>query len=285
MTAQWKRIPALLLALALTVFTAACSQDEESPSNPAAENEAPELPPADVMAVDLETFDGAEAQGSSKVKTTDEPTPSDSSNYVVAKATAIAVNSAVLAGIAPAAVAFAGAFLVQPVEQEDGSWLWSYQAVYSEWVLDLQLTGKREGSETVWALRVSTDDTNPALVDYLWYEGRCPYVPITGYWQFYDPTVPEAPVQLLRLEWSRASAVERSATFTVNRPGGNSEGDRLEYAQDGSAALMQYHDASAAMTWDVQWNIETEAGSVIVPYYSRGERACWDEDHLNAVCP
>lgn len=203
---------------------------------------------------------------------------------MVAKATAVAVNSAVLAGIAPAAVAFAGAFLVEPEEQEDGSWLWSYQAAFGEYVFDLKLNGKREGDESVWSLRVSTDDTDPVLVDYLWFEGRCPIVPVTGYFQFYDPTVPGQAVNLLRLEWARASALVRSAAFIVNRPGGNAEGDRLDYAQDGVDALMQYTDASIAAAWNIAWNIETEAGSVLVPYYNRGERACWDEGHLNTAC-
>lgn len=282
MKSPLKMLPALLLALVLAMSVVACSQDDDSPSQPAAENEPPALPPSDAMEVDLAAF-GALGTDAAKVK--EEPSPSDSSNYLVAKGTAIAVSTAVLVGLAPAVVSFAGAFLVAPEQQEDGSFLWSYEAAYEEFVLELELTGKKEGSEAVWALRVSSDDTDPPLADFLWYEGRCGIVPVEGYWQFYDPTQPDDEVPFVRLDWIRESAVDREAAFLVNRPGGTAEGDRLAYRQDGLAALIEYTDASAATTWDIGWDLETEAGSLLVPYYNRGERACWDGSHLNTTCP
>jgi len=273
---------ALPLALVLSMSVAACSQDDESPSKPVEENEAPVLPPSDVMDVDLAAFGTA---GSDAAKVKDEPAPSDSSNYVVAVATAVTIDAAVLAGLAPASVALAGAFLVSPVEQEDGSFLWAYQAAYEPYVFDLELTGKKDGSEVVWALRVTTDDTEPPLTDFLWYDGRCGVLPLEGFWQFYDPTQPDEEIPLARLDWIRESAVDREAAFLVNRPGSAVEGDRLEYRQDGTAAFMEYLDASTVALWDIQWDIETEAGSLLVPYYHQGERACWDEAHLNVTCP
>lgn len=78
MTAAWKMTPALIAALTLTLFVAGCSQDDESPATtPAAVNEAPELPPADVMTVDLSALGAAEAQGAAKVKTDEDPAASD----------------------------------------------------------------------------------------------------------------------------------------------------------------------------------------------------------------
>lgn len=239
------RLP--LVALALLAFAlSGCGEDDANPAG-AGETTAPALPPSDALTIDLSAFGvgGGEAGiGKSLGLAAD----SDSANYKAARATVLVVNAAVLSGLAPALIAFAGAFLVAPEPQEDGSWVWSYQATYGAVVFDLSLTGKREGNENVWSLRVSSDDVQPPLDNFLWYSGRCPLVPTTGTWQFYDPTSPAEPVPLVRVDWVRESAVDRSAVFTANRPGGEILGDQLAYLQDGLDASVSYLDVSAGET-------------------------------------
>lgn len=292
-------LAALLIAPALTL--AGCGGDD-GPSG-TTNNEAPALPDQASLSMDSSAFPntgsnvrrdqpndvvyedygggrygkGAPASG----------TPTDSmsySNYIVGRSVATAVNVAIGAFAAAPAAAFAGAFLATPVQEEDGSWTWSYGVIYGSVSYTLSLNGRWNGSATDWAMRVTTSGLTQNVTNFLWYSGQTQNAGSMGYWQLYDMTAPQTPTNLLRVDWNRASADNRSMVWLNNRVGGTAYGDNLTYAQNEDAVSMDYLDASSGVTSFVRWNIDTTAGSVRLPMYNGGQEACWDEDHLNASC-
>ena len=48
---------------------------------------------------------------------------------------------------------------------------------------------------------------------------------------------------------------------------------------------MNFYDASENLNADITWDEVTGAGSIQVPDYNDGERACWDEDQDDIECP
>ena len=59
----------------------------------------------------------------------------------------------------------------------------------------------------------------------------------------------------------------------------------FEATDEGTIGLIQFYDASERMTAEVRWNVDTMAGSLRVPDYNDGRRACWDENLQDITCP
>jgi hypothetical protein len=275
MTVPRMRPARALLALAVAALVAGCG--DEDPMGPA--GDPPALPDAASFAVDLSAFAMPEKWEVSP------QSPSDSSNFLTARATAAVIGIGVVAIAAPAAAAFEGAFGAQPVRQADGSWTWSYSVVYGQASFDLSLNGRAAAGGSEWAMRVTTNGLGSNLTDYLWYSGAVSASGDEGMWQLYDPSAPAEPVDALRIDWQTKSADDHSAIWTNNRPGSDGEGDVLAFARSEDDASIEFSDASNGTTSSIAWNVDTTAGSLTMPFYNQGEKSCWDSNHLNAACP
>lgn len=253
--------------------------DDDGPAGPGDLGQPPALPDESSLSIDLSAFLSPSSKWVIQPQT-----PSDSSSYLTARATLAIVNLAILYVAAPAAAAFQGAFGATPVHQADGSWTWSYIVTYDSRSFALALNGKAAADESQWSMRVTTTGLGNDLTDYLWYSGAVATAGDEGYWQLYDPMVPATPTNALRVDWQVASADNRTAVWVNNRIGGAGEGDSLTYLLNEDAASVSFRDASNGVVSAVEWSVDTTAGSITVPFYNQGARACWDSGHLNAPC-
>lgn len=297
----------LAVLLLLPVLLIGCGNDD----NPAGttNDEAPALPDQSSMSVDNSAFESTPSASVGSTGTKDTPpiveedyqrfggpfdkgspaagVAADSAgyaNYVAGRTVAAAANVAVVVFSAAPSAALAGASLAVPQAQADGSWNWSYAVTYGYVTYNLVLNGKAASSGTNWSMRVSTTGLSQNLSNFLWFSGQTQSGGNTGYWQLYDPTFASAPTNLIRVDWNRVSATNRSAVWQNNRVGGTAYGDNLTYAQSGSEASIDYADVSEATASFVRWNTDTSAGSVRVPVFNGGAEACWDASHLNTSC-
>ena len=122
------------------------------------------------------------------------------------------------------------------------------------------------------------------MTDFLWFTGETRLQNDRGFWIFNDrragSTVPVA-----RVDWTNVSEKNRTLSFR-NVDGASADlGDQLAYRVDGDVIAVTFHDASAQQDADITWNEVTGTGSLMVPDYNGGARACWDAQQENMVCP
>ncbi|MFH0901832.1 MAG: hypothetical protein V2A73_14475 [Pseudomonadota bacterium] len=246
-----------------------------------ADSDAPELPPADTMKMDM-SFPAD--QGGALVSA-----ENNRANYSNAAIRVFALNAAVLLALAPPAVALAAALNTVPAFEE-GKWHWRFSATNGTIAYDSELTGWFEGNARTGAkLKLNMVVSCPACVvpttDFLWYEGEFETSGTNGYWLFYNPEISQEDKKFVKMEYTLTDATHRSLTFTNIRTDGHEDaGDLIDYSRDGDAAKVLVSDKSKNEDYEVGWSISDRDGFIHVPGYNNGERACWNESLINTAC-
>jgi hypothetical protein len=253
-------------------------------------SEPPSLPPDASMIIDLSVF-GLDKLGAPPEFPGDIPElpdiPLNKTNFAVAAATVSVVSSAVVAGLAIPSALFTAAKNETPVEQEDGSWLWSYSVTIESRTFTANLIGKEEVDETHWSMRVSTDSKQMPLEDFEWYTGISAADNQSGSWQFFDPKTPEQPNPTAGIEWEvgiSLRGITSDLTFIIQKADSEHLGDVLHYKLEGEMASMSFTEVAKDTTTIIEWNLETTVGSITAPFYNDGVKACWDENQQNIDC-
>jgi hypothetical protein len=271
--------PAVLIVLTILLALAIAGCGDESPED-AGQNTPPALPSPQSMSVDLDVFDSGTAKLPAPMSA-----PSDSTNFQAAVLAIDSINVAVL-GFAEAPIAaFTGAAGATPAQQSDGSWQWAYSLTSDTLSLNVVLNGSADAQWTYWSLRVTTTGLPTDVSDFLWFTGQASPTGDVGHWQFHDITIPATPTDLARVDWSIENADSRSLYWVNDSPGSEHRGDGVTYIQQGNAASITHLDASSLNSTDVAWDLATTAGSLTAAGYNGGAKACWQENHLNTVCP
>ncbi len=271
---QNKRLITLLTLSFLFACFAGCSEDTGEDAN----GEAPPLPPDSSMTIDLSTF------GGDKLESPELNAPSAQINYVVATTTVTLVSAAVVVGLATPVAIFTVAKNETPVEQDDGSWLWSYSKTIGLTTYTANLTGKTEGDKTAWSMSISSNALLKPLDNFEWYTGTCTTDNTSGSWQFFDSTTPDQANPTVAIEWEVGlglQGIKSELTFTNNKADSPHLGNVLRYSVEGEMASMSYYNADEDTTAIIEWNLDTAAGSITA---ANGEKACWDEDKQDVAC-
>jgi hypothetical protein len=277
-----KRILALMsLALVLATVWSGCAEKSTSPRT--AENQPPALPPAESMKFDFSFF---ESQGAANPQSETEAVGHD--HWLNAVVRVFAINLFISDAFAPPFLAFQAAIHTTPVLQDDGSYLWTY--VWNDPSSDpagrqitIRLRGRIEGVRVHWQLHVDDPGANPPLVDFLWFSGESGIVSNEGFWLFNDIQDGHE-VANARIDWRVQAPRDRFLAFECTREGSEGYGDRLTYQVGGPVVTILFHDASADTDADIMWNETTGAGSLQVPDYNEGARACWDSQRNDVDC-
>jgi hypothetical protein len=270
--------------LALTVLVAmtlvGCGNDSTGPEGEAPE--APTLPPASSMQFDFSFFEsGDPLAGKSGAESSPEASHLNWINAVVRVAY---INLVVADIFAPPVAAFQAAIHTFPVHQSDGSFLWTYTWVDGQHEVVIKLRGRLDGDHVDWALRVTDEQATPPLDDFLWFYGESSLVSESGFWIFNDREGTE-PVEVAQIDWSVEPNDDRQLSFENIREGDEEYGDTLTYSVDATIISVDFYDASENLRADITWDELTGAGSLLVPEYNNGERACWDENQEDTICP
>jgi hypothetical protein len=258
----------LVCGLIFSSFVGCGEKDDDE------EGQAPELPPEASMTMDFSAFGGEKMAPSAQLP---------GKNFSNAAIRILALNLAVVVAMTPAVATFKAAYGADPVEQDDGSWLWPYTINILGHKIEAELTGSLEGFATAWSMRVTSDSFDPPLEDFEWYTGECSLDGTSGDWLFFDYKIPDTATKLATIEWKVESTSKSELTFTNITEGRENSGDILTYSVDGTTALVTFYDASEDITADITWDLDTIAGSIEVPGYNNGERAYWDEDKQDVV--
>ncbi len=255
-------------------------------------SEAPVLPPDESMTVDLSVFNDGEVMipeipvpdGEAQPGPGGTP-PAAGRNFTNAAARVVTINTAIVSALVPPAGLFSLAKETEPVEQDDGSWLWSYSLTYDIFAIDARLIGVPDGIRTHWSMRISSENPILPVEDFEWYTGTSTETNTSGSWQFFDMFTPGEINPTVRLDWS-VEALKMNAELTIENIDTRSDylGDVLLYSATPNTASMSFEDVSEDETWDIGWDIGTGAGSITVPKYNSGEKACWDAQKQDVQC-
>jgi hypothetical protein len=270
-----------VLALLVPALTG-CGKEPTAPAR--SRSEAPTVPPASSLKFDFGFFSangGAQAYAA-------HPNGVDAtlakSNWINAVVRVVYINLTVADLFTPPVAALQAALSQTPVLGEDGWFNWTYAFSDKGHDITLHLRARIDGNIVTWRMQATDPQASPPMSEFLWFTGETRLQNDRGFWIFNDRRNGEA-VPVARVDWTNAS--ERSRTLSFSNVDATSAdlGDRLEYSVAGDLGAIRFHDVSANQDADITWNEVTGTGSLTVPDYNNGERACWDEHQENAVCP
>ena len=275
-------------ALVLVVLFG-CSNDATSPSEKNTAK-APALPSAATMALDFDF--PAEEQASVSDAEIRAGTPNASTlasnaernHWINALVRAAYVALVTYDHLEEPAAAFALAIHSVPQLQDDGSYLWTYIFVDHKTDVEYQifLYGLQGDASVTWRMEVSSNDPALSLDHFVWFTGESANDEHSGYWQFYMPVDATTGSETARIDWLKQPG-ERRLTITVNGAGVPNEGDVLDFHRTTAQSTIDYTDASAGITSNITWYPDG-SGSLQVPDYNNGEKACWDTRQRDVAC-
>ncbi len=284
----------IVLAIAL-VGVQACNSDD----NPAApvEEQAPALPAMSTMSVDLSFFDQAQVTPQMVEKGSIDGmalAETNKQNFIEAAVRAFYIQLTFWAALEPPVAAFALAIHSVPQPQDDGSYLWTYIFVEGDIEYAIFLYGKDAGVSTVWRMEVSTNNPEMPLDHFVWFTGEAMKSNVSGYWQFYEPNADEILLaaaamqttgeQSLRIDWENLPGDVHKLTLLCNYPGSPDEGNNVVFFDSPAMNYIELTDVSIPEIYNVTWYFDG-SGSLQVPDYNNYEKACWDTQQNNIVCP
>ncbi|HGE69232.1 TPA: hypothetical protein ENX78_00255 [Candidatus Poribacteria bacterium] len=259
----------LIVSLAFSTFVG-CGSDNDNGDNAT----PPALPPDSSMSMDLTAFGGGKMAPSSQAP---------GKNFSNAAVRVLLLDTAIIVAFLPATVVFKAAKSVEPVKQDDGSWLWSYKTVFLGQNYEANLTASLEPDKVIWTMKVTNPAFKPPLKDFQWYVGESALNNSYGNWRFFDHTTPNEANEIARIDWTVKSLTKGELIFSSEDKKSQIYGDKVTYSLDGTTALITYFDASENMTAEVTWDTATTAGGLKVPGYNNGEWAYWDENKQDVV--
>ncbi len=288
-----------LILLICLLTLAGCNSGD--PFQPPEEEQPPALPQVSTMKMDLSFFSTASSYETSIKEGV--PGPELLSqyptkyNFINAAVRVLFVDLVILAAMEPPVAAFVVALHSVPQHQPDGSWLWTYIFVDGDIEYSIFLRGKKVEDYTEWSMRVSSTNPEMLLDHFLWFEGEAMNDDSGGYWQFYEPdeTVPlatlvsaggelETPgVPSVRIDWENLPEDTHLLSFLINKAGSPDEGSSVEFFQSPDVCYMEFYDVSKDATGTIKWYADG-SGSIEVPDYNDGEKACWDNRQNDVDC-
>jgi hypothetical protein len=277
-------IMVLVLGLIFSAFTG-CGSDNGVDSELETETlgQAPPLPPDSSLTIDISAFGGGKMAPEVKIP---------GKNFRNASVRVLLIDTAVVAVLAAPVTVFKAAKTTIPVSQGGGSWLWSFTTTVFGNTYEANLTGTISGLNVLWSMRVSSSSPNLPLDDFEWYTGETNLSNTSGFWRFFDFRAPDEKNEIGTIEWTTNPSVidfqpdhKSEIEFSNTDPESPNFEDRLNYSVEGTTASISFYDASEDINADITWDLVTIAGSLKVPNYNNGERACWDENKQDIVCP
>jgi hypothetical protein len=238
---------------------------------------APTIPPIETFLIPFDTFTG-DATSSLALS-------SNQSNWNYAALTVGFWSAVVVVGLAVPVAAFRTSFQHTPVQQTDGSWVWSYSVSIGGSVYSAELHGQFITEGVHWDMRISKEGE---YEDFLWYYGENNLPATEGFWILkQSPAVPD---DLLQIDWSRnISAGTYAIKYTNIVPGGLENGGYIYFLYTKEIPYDYicdiYNKGEDNHTY-IEYGSNTEEGRIKnSQYFGDDDWHCWDSDRMNVVCP
>ncbi|MFO8009256.1 MAG: hypothetical protein R6U89_00435 [Dehalococcoidia bacterium] len=279
--------------------------EEPTPTTPAptSTDVPPEIPPLDSLKIDFGAFQSLgetsalpdASQYGFQLASYERPNEEKSSHGTAAlgdqsywnhAAFNVGIWSAIIVvGLAVPVAAFAASFHNIPLQQPDGSWVWSYDVRVGGVVHSAELHGKYIADGVRWDMYISKDGH---YSDFHWFYGESDLPATEGFWVLKNK--PSDPTDLLRIDWHRS--IEDGTgdiKYTNIVPGGPENG--------GYIYMENTDDTPYGSYWDIynkgkdnhtyiEWNRNTQTGRVKdAKRFGDSQWHCWDSNHKNTECP
>ena len=271
----------LLLVLVISLLTISGCSDVSG---------APTIPPEETFVIPFEDFDetnGLVSVTESQMQATSLlfPLSGNQSNWNYA-ALAVGIWSTIIrVGLAVPVAAFRASFQHTPVQQPDGSWIWSYSVIRGGSVYNAELHGQFITEGVRWEMRISKEGE---YEDFLWYYGENNLPATEGFWILKQS--PAVPTDLVRIDWSRnISAGTHAVRYTNIVPDVPENGGYIDTRYTKGIPydhIWDMYKKSQVNHTYIEWSSTTGEGRVKNSiYFSDDDWHCWGSDRINVTCP
>ena len=238
---------------------------------------APTIPPVETFAISFEEFSGM--GGLTTLA------GGNQSNWDYAAFAVVYWGAILITKLAVPVAAFRVSFQHTPVQQDDGSWLWSYSVNIGNATYTAELLAQFITEGVHWAMNISKAGE---YEDFLWYYGECDLPATQGFWILKDS--PAVPTDLLRIDWSRnISAGTYAVKFTNIVPGAPENGGYIDTQYTKGVPYDHiwdlYNKVGDNHTY-IEWSSTTGEGHVKdLNHFGDSDWHCWDSARTNITCP
>jgi hypothetical protein len=262
----------LVILSAVLVLSLSCKKGDDSP----------DLPPAGSLAVAIDALNAAPLEAKN-APTGTAAAPEDYLNFANAWVRVKVVQFFSGLVIVLPAAAIVAALQTSPRKEGD-RWIWS--VTVQDTTADLEVA-----ASLVSGFDIDLYITNNELNRYLWVEGNFGDGSGTGEWVLHDPEIDGADDRALSIQWTYVSDTDRALTYEILSPRPNAQnetftGDTFTYSVLDTTATLEYEDADdPGVVAVISWDTVSGAGSIQVPGFNGGAKACWDQLFENLDCP
>jgi hypothetical protein len=257
----------LLFVLAIVVLTVGGCNDV---------SEAPTIPPEETFVISFEDFQ--ETNGLTTLAT------GNQSNWNYAAGVVGGWSIIIRVELAVPIAAFRASFHNIPLQQDDGSWLWSYSVNIDGSIYTAELHAQSITEGVHWAMNISKEGE---YEDFLWYYGECDLPATEGFWILRRS--PADPTDLLQINWSRnISTGTHAVRYTNIVPDGLENGGYIDTRYTDGVPYNHiwdvYNKGEDNHTY-IEWSSTTREGRVKdFKLFGDDDWHCWDSDRLNVTC-
>ncbi|MCJ7576652.1 MAG: hypothetical protein MUO80_08305 [Dehalococcoidia bacterium] len=241
---------------------------------------APAIPPEETLVIPFEDF---ETSGLIALET------GNQSNWNYA-ALAVGIWSTIIrVGLAVPVAAFRASFQQTPVQQPDGSWIWSYSvniggSIYTA-ELHAQFATEVIAEGVRWSMNISKEGE---YEDFLWYYGECDLPATEGFWILKKSWTNTT--DLVRIDWSRnISAGTHAIRYTNIVPGGPENGGYIDTQYTKGIPydhIWDLYNKGLDNHTYIEWSSITGEGRVQdLNHFDDGDWHCWNGTRVNVDCP
>jgi hypothetical protein len=259
----------LLLVLVIVVLTVAGCSDVSG---------APTIPPEETFVIPFEDF--TETNGLISLAET-----GNQSNWNYAAGTVVIWGAILITTLVVPVAAFRASFHNIPLQQPDGSWVWSYSVNIGGSIYTAKLHGQFITEGVHWDMNISKEGE---YEDFLWYYGECDLPATEGFWILKQS--PADPEDLVRIDWSRnISAGTHAVRYTNIVPDAPENGGYIDTQYTKGTPYDHiwdmYNKVQDNHTY-IEWSSTTKEGRVKnLNWFHDDNWHCWDSDLTNVTCP
>jgi hypothetical protein len=251
------------------------SCEDDKTTNP--QDEAPTIPPLSSLMINIDEFPDTSTTNLENPVVT-------KGNWSWSAGNVHYWNSVLYVTLAVPAAAFVEAFNHQPVQQQDGSWLWKYSITYNEETYTAKLYGTSLSYGANWKMLLSKSGS---YTDIEWFSGFSNLQATEGNWIVNKN--PELPSPFLSIEWERdAQEGTASIKYTLISPTVEHNGSYIFYGKTNEIPFNRFYqifNSDINNLLDIKWNYESKFGRVNdVAYFGDSNYHCWDENLEDTEC-
>jgi hypothetical protein len=245
-------------------------------------SEAPTIPPVETFVIPFGDFQSTGAESVVSFA-------SNQSNWNFAAFSVGVWSALITVGLAVPVAAFRASFGSTPLQQDDGSWVWSYSvnvgsSTYTA-TLHAQFATEVLPQGVHWSMNISKEGEYEG---FLWYYGESDLPLTQGFWILRQS--PADPTNLLQIDWSRNISAETYAVrYTNIVPDGPENGGYIDTQYTAGVPYDHiwdiYNKGQDNHTY-IQWSKPTGEGRVQDSNnFGDDDWHCWDTTRTNVTCP